>query len=89
MFARMHRCFATEGLTHCLLLDTGDLAMRFGLHSGSVTAGVLRGERARFQLFGDAMNTASRMESNGLRDKIHLSDDTAQVLIAAGKNHWL
>jgi len=37
--------------------DTGDLTMRFGLHSGPVTAGVLRGERARFQLFGDTMNT--------------------------------
>ena len=30
--------------------DTADLAMRIGLHSGSVTAGVLRGERGRFQL---------------------------------------
>ena len=37
--------------------DTADLAMRFGLHSGSVTAGVLRGEKSRFQLFGDSVNT--------------------------------
>lgn len=33
--------------------DTQNLTMRFGLHSGPVTAGVLRGARARFQLFGD------------------------------------
>jgi hypothetical protein len=42
--------------------DTGDLSMRFGLHSGAVTAGVLRGDRARFELFGGTVNTAARME---------------------------
>lgn len=35
--------------------DTTDLGVRVGIHSGPVTAGVLRGERARFQLFGDTM----------------------------------
>jgi class 3 adenylate cyclase len=37
---------------------TSDLALRVGLHSGAVTAGVLRGEKSRFQLFGDTVNTA-------------------------------
>lgn len=38
--------------------DTATLDMRFGLHSGSVTGGVLRGQKSRYQLFGDTMNTA-------------------------------
>ena len=35
--------------------DTAELNMRVGLHSGPVTAGVLRGDKGRFQLFGDTM----------------------------------
>mmetsp|Transcript_2536 Transcript_2536/g.6381 ORF Transcript_2536/g.6381 Transcript_2536/m.6381 type:complete len:1225 (+) Transcript_2536:138-3812(+) len=69
--------------------DTADLAMRMGIHSGPVTAGVLRGERSRFQLFGDTMNTASRMESTGIREHIQISQDTADLLVAAGKNSWI
>lgn len=69
--------------------DTTELAMRFGLHSGPVTAGVLRGDKARFQLFGDTINTTSRIESTGKRDRIHISQETAEYLITAGKQHWL
>ncbi|CAJ1937526.1 unnamed protein product [Cylindrotheca closterium] len=69
--------------------DTAELGMRFGLHSGPVTAGVLRGEKSRFQLFGDTVNTASRIETTGERNRVHLSEDTARILIQSGKESWV
>ena len=79
----------TKALEVSLGPGTSDLALRIGLHSGSVTAGVLRGDKARFQLFGDTMNTASRMESTGQTGKIQVSAETACLLSAAGKTRWL
>ena len=69
--------------------DTTDLGMRIGLHSGPVTAGVLRGDRARFQLFGDTVNTASRIETTGQKNRIHISEETANLLIKVGKDKWV
>lgn len=69
-------------------IDAENLRLRCGLHSGSITAGILRGEKSRFQLFGDTMNTASRMESTGVPTKVQISEQTAELLIKAGKSSW-
>ena len=64
--------------------DTSDLGLRIGIHSGPVTAGVLRGERARFQLFGDTMNVTARVECTGRSNCIQVSKETAELLRKAG-----
>jgi len=69
--------------------DTRDLKMRVGLHSGPTTAGVLRGIKGRFQLFGDTVNMASRMESTGTPGRIQVSEATAEELTQKGKGSWL
>ncbi|CAB9517945.1 Receptor-type guanylate cyclase gcy [Seminavis robusta] len=68
---------------------TAALSMRVGLHSGQVTAGVLRGDNLRFQLFGDTLETTELLEQKGGKNKIHISEETAELLRAGGKPHWL
>jgi len=61
--------------------DSGiNVRIRIGLNTGPVVAGVIGRKKFTYDLWGTAVNLASRMQSNGLPDHIHLSEGTRRLL---------
>ncbi len=56
------------------------LSLRIGIHSGPVVAGVIGIKKFLYDLWGDTVNIASRMESHGLAGRIQISEHTFHLL---------
>ena len=56
------------------------LEVRIGINSGSVVGGVIGTKRFLYDLWGDAVNTASRMESHGTPGEIQITRATYELL---------
>ena len=56
------------------------LSMRIGIHSGPVSAGIIGRKKFTYDLWGETVNLASRMESQGKPSKIQVSEDTAKLI---------
>jgi class 3 adenylate cyclase len=70
------------GILHAGLTwpDGTPLQVRIGLHSGPVTAGVIGSKRLQYDVWGDTVNVANRMESTGEPGRIHVSEQFALFL---------
>ena len=61
-------------------VDGRHLQVRTGIASGPVVAGVIGERKFSYDLWGDTVNTAARMESSGIPDRIQVTDRTRQLL---------
>nr|WP_050779174.1 adenylate/guanylate cyclase domain-containing protein [Lyngbya sp. PCC 8106] len=72
-------------MTHFNAKYNEELKLRIGINTGSVVAGVIGMKKFIYDLWGDAVNIASRMESSGLPNKIQVTETTYERL----KNKYL
>ncbi|MFT7072286.1 MAG: class 3 adenylate cyclase [Patiriisocius sp.] len=61
-------------------LNEMSFKMRLGIHTGHVMAGIVGIKKVKYDIWGDTVNTASRMESNGEIGKVNISEGTLALL---------
>ncbi|KAF7655392.1 hypothetical protein LDENG_00056860 [Lucifuga dentata] len=58
--------------------------LRIGINHGPVIAGVIGAQKPQYDIWGNSVNVASRMESTGVEGKIQVTEETSRILSALG-----
>jgi class 3 adenylate cyclase len=61
-------------------IGTRNFSVRIGIQTGTVVAGIIGTKKFAYDLWGDTVNTAARMESHGVENKIHCTEEVYKVL---------
>ncbi len=69
-----------DGLAGYTARTGTELSIRIGIHAGPVVAGVIGKNKFIYDLWGDTVNTASRMESHGVPGRVHITEAVRELI---------
>ena len=79
-YAMAEFALTTRDLLEQRLFGGRRIELRIGVHSGPVVAGIIGDSKFSYDLWGDTVNTASRLESHGVPGEIHISTTTRDLI---------
>ena len=74
------RDFIANGKAHKVAAGLPYFEIRLGIHTGPVVAGIVGVRKFSYDIWGDTVNTAARMESSGVEGRVNISESTYELV---------